>query len=204
MTKIYLVTNPRIKGIKIGKTNQTIRQRLRGLDNTSVPARFVCDYAVDIPDKKTANAVEKKIHKGLDDYRINSNREFFDIKPELAKAILEIIELMGGTVVNLEEDATANSQASAKPATRTTRAGVKRSNFKFSSLGIQKGEVLHFKGDEKITCEVVADGLVQFHGITMSTTKAAKQVLGKKTGVNGNEYWCINGKTLRKRRLEAE
>lgn len=47
---VYVLTNAAFDGyVKIGKTTN-LEQRLRSLDNTSVPLPFRCVYAVEVDD----------------------------------------------------------------------------------------------------------------------------------------------------------
>ena len=66
----------------------SIPRRIRGISNTAVPLPF--DIFATLKTVKY-EIVEKKIHKTIDrltDLRIRQNREFFNIKPELALEIL--------------------------------------------------------------------------------------------------------------------
>ena len=63
--------------VKIGKT-VNLEQRLRQLDNTSVPLPFRCVYAVSVPDMDT---IERLAHGAFADHRTRSNREFFEVDP---------------------------------------------------------------------------------------------------------------------------
>lgn len=66
----------------------SIPRRIRGISNTAVPLPF--DIFATLKTVKY-EIVEKKIHKAIDrltDLRIRQNREFFNIKPELALEIL--------------------------------------------------------------------------------------------------------------------
>ena len=107
MPIIYILTNQSMPDtIKIGITDN-LERRMRELDNTSTPLPFECYYAVEVQDAKV---IEKKIHEGLDDKRVRQSREFFNISPEQAKAILEIAEAMGGKNVTPKEDVVETPQ----------------------------------------------------------------------------------------------
>ena len=74
--------------VKIGKSSRPVDVRSKELDNTAVPLPF--DIFATLKTVKY-EIVEKKIHKAIDrltDLRIRQNREFFNIKPELALEIL--------------------------------------------------------------------------------------------------------------------
>jgi hypothetical protein len=196
MTKIvYILTNQSMPDtIKIGITDN-LERRIRELDNTSTPLPFECYYAVEVQD---ANAIEKKIHEGLDDKRVRQNREFFNTSPEQAKAILEIAEVMGGKNVTPKEDIVETSQD--KQALDNARKRSGRIDY-FGILGIVKGTTLTFSKDQNITCEVADNGKVIFRGKETSLSGSALIVtneMGYDWGqVQGAGYWCYQGKTLR-------
>ena len=88
---VYILTNPSFREdwVKIGKSSRPVDVRSNELDNTAVPLPFEI-YAT----LKTSkyNAVERKIHKEIDlltDLRIRPNREFFNVKPQVALEILK-------------------------------------------------------------------------------------------------------------------
>ena len=71
MPIVYILTNQCMPDtIKIGVT-ENLEQRIKQLDNTSVALPFECYYAVEVSE---ATQIEKKLHQGLDDYRIRQNR----------------------------------------------------------------------------------------------------------------------------------
>jgi len=87
---VYILTNPSFREdwVKIGKSSRPVDVRSKELDNTAVPLPFEIFATL-----KTAKyeIVERKIHKAIDrltDLRIRQNREFFNIKPQLALEIL--------------------------------------------------------------------------------------------------------------------
>ena len=196
MSKIvYILTNQSMPDtIKVGITDNLDR-RVRELDNTSTPLPFECYYAVEV---ENASTIEKKIHEGLDDKRVRQNREFFNVTPEQAKAILEIAEVMGGKNVTPKEDIVETPQD--KQALENARKKRGRIDY-FGILGIQKGTTLTFSKDESITCEVADDGKVIFRGKETSLSGSALLItneLGYDWGqVQGAGYWCYQGKTLR-------
>lgn len=83
---VYVMLDPFFpQRLKIGKTTKTSEIRAREIYRKGQPAEFVVAY-----ENETTNCglLEKEIHKTLDDFRPNSNREYF-ILP-LKKAILAI------------------------------------------------------------------------------------------------------------------
>ncbi len=90
---VYILTNPSFKEdwVKIGKSSRPVDVRSKELDNTAVPLPFEI-YATLQTSKY--NAVEKLVHKTIDrltDLRIRQNREFFNVRPDVALDILRDI-----------------------------------------------------------------------------------------------------------------
>lgn len=90
---VYILTNPSFKEdwVKIGKSSRPVDVRSKELDNTAVPLPFEI-YATLQTSKY--NEVEKLVHKTIDrltDLRIRQNREFFNVRPDVALDILRDI-----------------------------------------------------------------------------------------------------------------
>jgi hypothetical protein len=84
---VYIVTNKAMPNlIKIGITQNNIKSRLNSLSNTSVPYPFDCEYACEIDDYET---VEKILHTAFQDFRVNPNREFFEMDKSRVIPLLE-------------------------------------------------------------------------------------------------------------------
>ena len=100
---VYILTNPSFREdwVKIGKSSRPVDVRSKELDNTAVPLPFEI-YAT----LQTAkyNEVEKLVHKTIDrltDLRIRQNREFFNVRPEVAMEILkDIASTLDDAVIN--------------------------------------------------------------------------------------------------------
>ena len=59
--------------VKIGITSTTVEERMKSLQTTGVPLPFTCYYAAEVED---AAKVERVLHAGYADSRVNPNREF--------------------------------------------------------------------------------------------------------------------------------
>ena len=76
---IYVLTNEAMPGlIKIGITNGDVSERIKQLDNTSIPLPFECFYAAEVTDAAKA---EKAIHTAFGDHRVRPSREFSSSPP---------------------------------------------------------------------------------------------------------------------------
>jgi hypothetical protein len=88
---VYVLTNEAMEGmVKIGRTTTSVEQRIRELDNTSMPLPFQCFYAAEVGNSLL---VEGKLHRIFSDKRIRSNREFFRAD---ANQVKEAIQLLKG------------------------------------------------------------------------------------------------------------
>jgi len=201
MPIVYILTNESMPEIiKVGIT-ENLERRIKELDNTSTPLPFECYYAVEVDN---ASTIEKKMHQGLDVYRVRQNREFFSISPEKAKSFLEIAEIMGGRnvtptteIVNEVQDSQALSNAKKI-----------RERFNFKIINIEPGTILEFIKDRTITCEVVDDTKVRFRDEVVSLTRSALTIIQEMgydwDRISGPTYWSLNGETLSEIRRKNE
>ncbi len=88
---IYVLSNKALnKNIyKIGLTKKNLNQRVNELSkSTSIPVNFVLEYS-----RKTnnVNLSERRIHLVLDNYRYSKNKEFFKLKLESIKLVVDKI-----------------------------------------------------------------------------------------------------------------
>lgn len=198
---VYVLINDAMPGlVKVGRTDGTIEQRMRDLYKTGVPVPFECFRASVVKD---AADVEPRIHRAFDKYRVNKNREFFEIAPESIVEILEMVEIENVTpgvdIIETEDDLVALQKMDGRS---------KRYNF--SLYGIPIGATLTFDRDESTVVQVVDGNNVLFENEEMSLSAAAVIALrgiGKDwKQAQGPAYWLYNGEKLkdRKDRMEAE
>ena len=85
---VYILTNPVIPDlVKVGRTTN-LEERVRSLSSHSgVPVPFEVYYACVVND---SSKVEKHIHDGFGDHRVNPRREFFRINPERVLSFLKL------------------------------------------------------------------------------------------------------------------
>jgi hypothetical protein len=197
---VYILTNPTIPDlIKIGRTTN-LEDRLRNLSSHSgVPIPFEVFYACQVDD---AVKVERHIHEGFGDHRVNPKREFFRVNPERVLAILKLVEISDVTptedVVEDEEDRQTLS-----------RERSRRQTFRFSLVQIPVGSTLHFVRDESITAKVFDDRNIEFEGEITSLSQSTLKILTRNYGktwltVRGPDYWVYKDKTLSERKIELE
>ena len=112
---VYILVNEAMDGyVKIGKTSD-LEQRMRTLDNTSVPLPFECVYAAIVKD---SDFVERQLHDAFSDFRVRDNREFFKVSEARVAAALKLAEIEdvtpGQDFVESPEDQKALDKARAK------------------------------------------------------------------------------------------
>ena len=103
---VYILTNPSFKAlyIKIGYTDRPIKERLRDLNNTSVPYDFKV-YALLKTKPGKSKEVEGMIHELFESYRMNEKREFFNLNPlEALEKMKKLAKLLDSTVIRYDED----------------------------------------------------------------------------------------------------
>ena len=199
---VYVLTNEAMEGmVKIGRTTTSVEQRIRELDNTSLPLPLQCFYAAEVTN---SSLVEGKLHRIFSNTRIRTNREFFRVDANQVREAIQLAELKDVTPkVDVVVDV-SDVQALQKAVATEER----RSRLRFTELEIPAGAVLCFAKDPQITCVVVADGKVEYQGQTLSPSAAAllavKSLGYNWTAVSGSDYWELDGETLTARRLRLE
>jgi hypothetical protein len=172
--------------------------RMKQLDQTGVPLPFECVLAVKVP---AAAFVERRLHTVFGDHRLRPSREFFRVGPERVKAALELVK-------GVEVTPKADVVQSAADQAALDAERVRRSNFRFLSVGITPGATLVSSFDEMITCKVVDDRRVLFRDEVTSLSAAGLKVAHENgflwKSVQGPSVWLYEGKTLDELRTEAE
>jgi len=195
---VYVLINEAMPGyVKIGLTSGSLEERIRSLDTTGVPLPFECFYAARVKD---CRAVEKLLHDTFLDYRVRSNREFFEVSPERVVSAIKLAEVENITphrdFVESEEDQKALNQAREK-----------RSAFNFDMVDIPVGSEIVFINDENIRAKVVklsGKRSIELNGEFTSPSTAAQKILGYQYNVQGTVYWMYQGETLDERRRRIE
>ena len=92
---VYVLTNEAMDGlVKIGRTTTSVEQRIKELDNTSIPLPFQCFFAGEVAD---CAYVEAHLHKAFADKRVRNNREFFRVDANQVRAYVTRTGLSGHT-----------------------------------------------------------------------------------------------------------
>ena len=201
---VYCIENPTMPNlVKIGRTTD-IEQRLRDLDNTSVPLPFVCVLALEVDDDV---GIERLLHEVFSDQRVRSSREFSEVSTQ---PVIAAMSLTNGRDVTprdvVEDEETRRALANARK---------KREAFNFNMVNVPIGTELHFKANSSeeptITALVRSHNRVTFEDREASLSGAAGEILKRRgitwwSSVAGPEYWYLDEMSLseRRRRMELE
>ena len=200
---VYILTNDAMPDyIKIGMTTNDVQQRMRELDNTSIPLPFRAHFAMEFSDYKQ---IESLLHTAFDHFRARKNREFFEMQPEQAVQMLsQLAPMLDGKEIRLSDDAIdAEGQVVENKSTRTQR-------FRFEDCEIPVGSQLHFSKDESITCTVISSKKVRYNEQEYSLSALSLELLHEMgyrwASARGAAFWVFDGELLleRQKRLEAQ
>jgi len=198
---VYILTNEAMPDyIKIGTTRRPIQDRMRDLYGSGVPVPFECYYAAEVA---ISQNVERRLHRAFDRYRVNKNREFFELEPEAAADIIRMVEITNVTPSEETNETLEDKEAIARLEKRAER-------FSFKMLDIKPDTILHFKNEPTVTCRVLDNRNVEFNGEKSSLSGAALNALKEQgfewKSAQGAQYWLHNGKSLKELRdiLESE
>ena len=193
MAIVYVLSNPAFdRYVKVGRTSD-LEQRLRQLDNTSVPLPFRCEFAIEVDDEVEA---ERLVHQAFADVRVRSSREFFEIEPQ---RVIAALKLTGGKDITPKEDVAEDAEG----IEALERTVAKRRSYSFDDAHVSVGDVLVYTRDESVTATVVADRKIEFEGEVTSLSRAALTLLHKDgykwKQANGWAYWMKDGETMGER-----
>jgi hypothetical protein len=187
---VYVLTNPAMPGlVKIGKTaRNSVDARLGELYTTGVPVPFECAFAGRISDE---SKIERAFHTAFGPYRINPSREFFQIEPEQAITLLELM---------VSEDVTPQLQAEASSVDLDAEDGIRRLKARrpvqnFIEMGISIGSELEFS-EGSIRCMVSSGRRVQYNGQDYSLTALTQELLETDKPLQPSPRWTYKGRRL--------
>lgn len=206
---VYVLRNPAMPSyVKIGKTGN-LQQRMKELDNTSVPIPFECIYAALVEKRRTW---EKVLHEVFSEYRVNQRREFFTSESVVIKAIRILkaaqIENVTPNVLVVADPEEENSVLEGQE--RVASNENRRAKFDFAMVGIPDDARLTFLQDDEVVCTVIQQqpARVNFCEKELSLSMAAAKALGRgsSAGLRGPAYWKYEDELLsdRRERMESE
>ena len=188
---VYVLTNPAMPNmVKIGKTTRDVELRLADLYSTGVPLPFECEYAAKVKD---VDKTEKAFHTAFEPSRVNPKREFFNINPEQAIAVLSLMAI---------EDVTPSVQDEAKKIDVEATASAekfkkkRRPTLNYLEMGLKEGDILKFGRNEEF-CTVLNGRQVSYKGEPWFLSNLTNKLLDRTGAMDGSPYWYFNGKNLK-------
>ena len=194
---VYVLSNPAMPSlVKIGMTNRNdINLRLQELYNTSVPVPFVCEYACKVL-KEDCTKIERALHIAFNPNRTNPSREFFEIEPEQAIAILKLLDRTEDITTEVVKESEESLSSTDKDAGIKLRRR-KRPPLNFKEMGIPLGSSLEFVDEEiRATATVSAERKVSYNEEERSLTNLTQELLNLEYAVQPTPYWQYQGKNL--------
>lgn len=193
---VYVLTNPAMPGlVKIGMTSRNnIDERMKELYGTGVPVPFECKYACKVK-SSDCEKIEKALHTAFAPDRINTNREFFKIKPEQAMAILELFNREDVTqeiTDEIDNDLTTEDKSASEKINSS-----RRPPLNYFEMGMKKDDLLVFIKDNNIIASIADEKKVMYEGEIYSLTALTKKILNIEHAIQPTGYWMFNGKNLR-------
>ena len=130
------------------KTTRDIELRLADLYSTGVPLPFECEYAAKVKD---VDKTEKAFHTAFEPSRVNPKREFFNINPEQAIAVLSLMAIEDVTPSVQEKAKTIDIEATASAEKFKKK---RRPTINYFEMGLKEGDILKFGRNEE-SCTVL-------------------------------------------------
>ena len=202
---VYCLENSEMPDlVKIGQTAD-IEQRLRQLDNTSVPVPFTCVLALEVEEPLEA---ERLLHEAFSDHRVRKSREFFRVSPP---RVVAAMRLTRGRDVTPMSDVVEDEESGRALGESRKR----REKFNFDMVGIVPGTVLQFQpsadADEHApewAATVLSRRKIKFEGAETSLTAATNEICSQ-LGLSplwgsASHYWYLDGESLSERRERME
>jgi len=191
LSVVYVLSNPAMPGlVKIGRTSQEDHLvRVSQLYTTGVPVPFEVEYACRVPNPAE---VESALHRAFAPQRINPRREFFEIEPDQAIAILRLLN-----VEDVTEEVKSDSEGiNDQDRESASRLKSRRPSLNFEEMGIPIGSEIESIPDGD-TAIVVEPKKVRFRDSDpVSLTAATRDLLGLTYSVAPCSHWTFQGRNL--------
>jgi len=213
---VYILTNPSFREdwVKVGKSARPVDVRSKELDNTAVPLPFKIFATVKT---RKYDELEKNFHASVDclneSLRVRKNREFFNLNPQKALELLEKAAKFADAAAKItkyedNEPILAQDAPAKKPfAKKISVAKPKSPPFKFSMVGIKKGEKIIFT-PTKISVTVASDNEICYKGALYKLSPFVRKFMPKNRrntsgAYQGAKYFTYKGKVLDDLRTRA-
>lgn len=208
---IYILTNPSFpQYVKIGYASD-LQRRLRELNRSeALPYAFRAFATYEINHRLTDKVLHELIDQLNPDLRTietfngkTRSKEFFEMSPEDAYAILEAIARISGTTDRLHRVSPTGEQIEEEREAEEARQP-RRPPFRFSMVGLKPGDAVTFVNDASKVATVVDDRHVEYEGVTSSLSALAEELTGAGHALQGPLFFSYGGETLSDRRDRIE
>lgn len=213
---IYILTNPAFpEYVKIGYADN-LENRLRSLNNSSVPMQFRV-YAVYEVEERLA---DKKVHELIDmlnpDLRKIDNfdgkehkREFYVMSAEDAYLLFDCIAKISGTAKRLKRMKPNGREVLEEQEARAIAENAHRGPLKLiTDCKIPKGDCIEFIQNPDIKARVNDDRTIEYDGMVMSITALADKIYSDRGEVRPNSaattMFSYHGERLTDLRIRME
>lgn len=186
---VYIAVNSEYPGrVKIGMTYDNVETRMKSLTRHSgVLGQFTCYYYVKVENPMVVEAI---LHSLFNEYRYQSNREFFCITPEKAKLAFNLIESYNIPEIESDDEIEEIVVIEDKPSRRMK-------HFSFEELDIEIGEYIYYYSKPEIKAKVVSVNRVEYDGLEYSLSNLTGILENwKTTAYQGPLYWAYDGEKL--------
>ena len=176
--------------VKIGKTSQGDHlTRVSQLYTTGVPVPFDIEYACRVPNPAE---VEAALHAAFAPQRVNPRREFFEIEPNQAIAVLRLLNVEDVT----DEVKSDSDDVGTQDRIAATRLRSRRPSLNFDEMGIPNGAQLDSVPTDDVAIVIDAKKVRFRDSESTSLTAATREMLGLDYSVQPTPHWSYDGKTL--------
>ena len=209
---IYILQNPAFKEyVKIGYAHD-IEKRLRQLNRSeTIPFAFRVYAIYEVKSALTDMELHKLIDNLNPDLRTIETfdgkkrvKEFYAMSPEDAYSILESIAKISGTIDCLKRLTPEGHEILDDEIANDVKENARRGPFRFSEVGIKRGEKIVYIEDTSIQPVVVDDRHIEWNNQTTSLSALAQQLKNFNHAVQGTLWFTYKGVKLTDLRDQME
>ena len=151
---------------------------------------FKCEYSARVKD---VDKKEKGFHTEFEPSRVNPKREFFNINPEQAIAVLSLMAIEDVTPSVQEKAKTIDIEATASAEKFKKK---RRPTINYFEMGLKEGDILKFGRNEEF-CTVLNGRQVSYKGEPWFLSNLTNKLLDRTGAMDGSPYWYFKGKNLK-------
>ena len=194
---VYVLKNECMPGlIKIGITDN-MQERLRTLNNTSVPVQFESVYTCKVR-MEDMRRIEDALHRAFAPDRVNPRRESFRMVADRVIPILSMFQLENVTdEVNRELSDGLDPQERVALEREKAEAPRRWPTLNLYELGCREGDTLTWHDNASVFATVASERKVVYNGEVMSLTAATSKIKGLTYGIQPTPFWTLNGRVLK-------